>query len=74
MIRALLQRWRSRPCGESPVSPRMYGLRDAVLDGWFRSETGEVLAGFRHRAQDTLLDLGCGEGVATLFAARQALR
>ncbi|AWQ83078.1 methyltransferase domain protein [Pseudomonas aeruginosa] len=49
----------------------MCGLRDAVLDGWFRSETGELLAGFAIGAQDTLLDLGCGEGVATLFAARQ---
>ncbi|HCF7394072.1 TPA: methyltransferase domain-containing protein [Pseudomonas aeruginosa] len=72
MIRALLQRWRSRPAAASePVSPRMCGLRDAVLDGWFRSETGELLAGFAIGAQDTLLDLGCGEGVATLFAARQ---
>ncbi|CEI14519.1 hypothetical protein PAMH19_3171 [Pseudomonas aeruginosa] len=72
MIRTLLQRWRSRPAAASePVSPRMCGLRDAVLDGWFRSETGELLAGFAIGAQDTLLDLGCGEGVATLFAARQ---
>ena len=75
MIRALLQRWRSRPAAASePVSPRMCGLRDAVLDGWFRSETGELLAGFAIGAQDTLLDLGCGEGVATLFAAARALR
>ncbi|HFS0768032.1 TPA: SAM-dependent methyltransferase, partial [Pseudomonas aeruginosa] len=56
MIRALLQRWRSRPAAASePVSPRMCGLRDAVLDGWFRSETGELLAGFAIGAQDTLL-------------------
>lgn len=52
MIRALLQRWRSRPAAASePVSPRMCGLRDAVLDGWFRSETGELLAGFAIGAQ-----------------------
>ncbi|WP_162471110.1 class I SAM-dependent methyltransferase [Pseudomonas ogarae] len=53
------------------VSPRDAGLYDAMLDGWFRSETGELLKGFAITADDTLLDVGCGEGVATLFAMRQ---
>ena len=55
----------------SPVSPRDVGLHDAVLDGWFLGETGELLKGFAINADDTLLDVGCGEGVATLFAVRQ---
>lgn len=53
------------------VSPRDVGLHDALLDGWFSHETGELLRGFAISADDTLLDVGCGEGVATLFAVRQ---
>ena len=70
----LLQRWRSRPfCGErTGVATYVRGLRDAVLDGWFRSETGELLAGFAigpgHPARSRLR-----RSVATLFAARQGL-
>jgi SAM-dependent methyltransferase len=47
------------------------GLHDAILDGWFLHDSGELLKGFAITADDTLLDVGCGEGVATLFAVRQ---
>lgn len=53
------------------VSPRDCGFTDAVLDGWFLGATGELLKGFAIGADDTLLDVGCGEGAATLFAVRQ---
>jgi 2-polyprenyl-3-methyl-5-hydroxy-6-metoxy-1,4-benzoquinol methylase len=46
-------------------------LRDAVLDGWFLNDSGELLKGFAITPDDTLLDVGCGEGAATLFAVRQ---
>ncbi|WP_434573429.1 class I SAM-dependent methyltransferase [Pseudomonas sp. Z3-6] len=59
------------PPPTAAVSPRDAGLYDAMLDGWFCSETGELLKGFAITAEDTLLDVGCGEGVATLFAMRQ---
>lgn len=52
-------------------SPRDVGLHDAVLDGWFLNDSGELLKGFAITADDTLLDVGCGEGAATLFAVRQ---
>ncbi len=55
----------------NPVSPRDCGLTDAVLDGWFLGDSGELLKGFAITDEDTLLDVGCGEGVATLFAVRQ---
>jgi SAM-dependent methyltransferase len=77
MIRALLRRLlpvaKPAPLPErhSPVSPRDVGLHDAILDGWFLNATGELLKGFAITADDTLLDVGCGEGVATLFAVRQ---
>jgi SAM-dependent methyltransferase len=77
MIRGLLRWLRPTPAPTpvaaqaSPVSPRDVGLHDAVLDGWFLGDSGELLKGFAITADDTLLDVGCGEGVATLFAVRQ---
>lgn len=77
MIRGLLRWLRPTPAPvpvtvpASPVSPRDVGLCDAVLDGWFLGDSGELLKGFAITADDTLLDVGCGEGVATLFAVRQ---
>ncbi|MBT2338605.1 MULTISPECIES: class I SAM-dependent methyltransferase [Pseudomonas] len=75
MIQRLLA-WLRPPVDSAPpptgaVSPRDAGLYDAMLDGWFSNETGELLKGFAVGANDTLLDVGCGEGVATLFAVRQ---
>lgn len=77
MIRALMKRLfpavksEPLPIVPSPVSPRDVGLHDAILDGWFLGDSGELLKGFAITADDTLLDVGCGEGVATLFAVRQ---
>lgn len=81
MIRALIRRLRGTPAEPllapvpvepaATVSPRDIGLHDAVLDGWFLGDSGELLKGFAINASDTLLDVGCGEGVATLFAVRQ---
>lgn len=75
MIRQLMA-WLRPPVEPTPpamasVSPRDVGLVDAMLDGWFSNETGELLKGFAIGAHDTLLDVGCGEGVATLFGMRQ---
>jgi len=53
------------------VSPADVGLHDAIHDGWFLGDSGELLKGFAIGADDTVLDVGCGEGVATLFAVRQ---
>ncbi|WP_434708948.1 methyltransferase domain-containing protein [Pseudomonas sp. R1-1] len=77
MIKRMLARWlpapAAQPSAESPatLSPRDVGLHDAVLDGWFLNDSGELLKGFAITADDCLLDVGCGEGVATLFAVRQ---
>ncbi|SFX33755.1 MULTISPECIES: bifunctional 2-polyprenyl-6-hydroxyphenol methylase/3-demethylubiquinol 3-O-methyltransferase UbiG [unclassified Pseudomonas] len=75
MIRRLMA-WLRPPVEPTPpapaaVSPRDVGLVDATLDGWFNNATGELLKGFAIGANDTLLDVGCGEGVATLFGMRQ---
>lgn len=50
---------------------RMCGLADAVQTGWYQSETGELFKGFPIRPEDTVLDVGCGEGGATMFCAKQ---
>lgn len=64
---------RSRPAGstQGDVDPRMCGLRDAVRRGWYRVETGELFPGFQVASDDIVLDVGCGEGNAVLFCARQ---
>lgn len=77
MIKRMLARWlparAAQTSAEPPatLSPRDVGLHDAVLDGWFLNDSGELLKGFAITADDCLLDVGCGEGVATLFAVRQ---
>ncbi|WP_371232160.1 class I SAM-dependent methyltransferase [Pseudomonas sp. QE6] len=47
------------------------GLIDMSLSGWFRNETGELLEDFPILAQDSVLDIGCGDGGFTAFAGRQ---
>jgi ubiquinone/menaquinone biosynthesis C-methylase UbiE len=44
---------------------------DAVRRGWYRLETGELFTGFKVAADDIVLDVGCGEGNAILFCAKQ---
>jgi len=53
------------------IDPRMCGLIDAVRRGWYRLETGELFAGFKITRDDIVLDVGCGEGNAILFCAKQ---
>lgn len=47
------------------------GLVDMSLSGWFRNEAGELIEGFPIREEDSVLDIGCGDGGFTLFAGRQ---
>ena len=53
------------------LDPRVCGLKDAVLRGWYQSDTGELFPGFKIMADDVVLDVGCGDGAAILFCARQ---
>jgi SAM-dependent methyltransferase len=41
------------------------------LAGWFNPDTAEVFEGFPVGPEDVVLDVGCGEGGATMFCARQ---
>lgn len=80
MLRRLIRAFRTVQAPQSPapapapaptVSPLWCGLQDAALDGWFLQDSGELLKGFPIAASDVVLDVGCGDGMATLFAARQ---
>jgi SAM-dependent methyltransferase/glycosyltransferase involved in cell wall biosynthesis len=46
------------------------GLKDAMLTGWYNHEAGELAAGFPVSAQDTVIDVGCGDGGPAAFSAR----
>ena len=50
------------------------GLRDAVLAGWYRQETGELFEGFRIGPEDVVADIGCGDGGNAAFCGRFAAR
>ena len=50
------------------------GLRDAVLAGWYSTETGELFKGFSIRAGDVVADIGCGDGGNAAFCGRFAAR
>ena len=49
----------------------LVGLIDAVAGGWFRNDTGELIAGFPIRDTDTVLDVGCGDGGNLYFCGQQ---
>lgn len=47
------------------------GLHDAVLSGWFQNSTNEVFRGIPIGPGDSVVDVGCGDGGASLFCARR---
>ena len=53
------------------VDSRNCGLVDAVQSGWYQNDSGELFSGFPVSAEDSVLDIGCGAGGATLFCARR---
>jgi 2-polyprenyl-3-methyl-5-hydroxy-6-metoxy-1,4-benzoquinol methylase len=59
------------PAQEDLADPRKVGFQDAFNSGWYQRETGELLQGFKIVPEDTVLDVGCGDGLATLFCASQ---
>ena len=47
------------------------GLQDSMETGWYNAGTGELAAGFPIAAEDVVVDVGCGDGGAANFCARQ---
>lgn len=48
------------------------GFIDALRNGWFRSETAELVPGFAIADTDTVVDVGCGDGGNIKFCAKFA--
>ena len=47
------------------------GYHDSQREGWYDRKTGELAPGFPLGKTDVCVDVGCGNGGATMFAARQ---
>ncbi len=63
--------WQETASQPDFVDSRNCGLVDAVQSGWYLGETNELFKGFAISATDTVLDVGCGAGGATLFSANR---
>ncbi|MBB3172779.1 ubiquinone/menaquinone biosynthesis C-methylase UbiE [Endobacter medicaginis] len=50
------------------------GLHAISLHGWFRADLGQLYPGFPVGPEDVVADIGCGDGGASLFCARQGAR
>ncbi len=51
------------------VDSERCSLLDARRNGWYRKNSGELIEGFCVHSEDTFLDVGCGDGPASRFAA-----
>ncbi|NBP87821.1 MAG: class I SAM-dependent methyltransferase [Planctomycetia bacterium] len=47
------------------------GYQDSQREGWYDRKTGELAPGFSLSKGDVCVDVGCGQGGASMFAARQ---
>ena len=47
------------------------GLKDSQMCGWFLNETNELFKGFSLGQDDTVVDIGCGEGAHLNFCAKR---
>ena len=68
IVKTFLNRFR-RIAKPTPHNPRNVGLRDSQLGGWNLAEIGQLADGFTITAEDTVIDVGCGEGGTANFAA-----
>src|SRR3989338_3149196 len=56
---------------EAPALPDDPTLTDAYLSGWFHRDSGELFEGFPIDAEDSVLDIGCGDGPFASFCAER---
>ncbi|WP_263147278.1 methyltransferase domain-containing protein [Pseudomonas sp. RIT-PI-AD] len=54
---------------EAEALPDDPTLTDAYLSGWFHRDSGELFEGFPIQAEDSVLDIGCGDGPFAQFCA-----
>ena len=51
------------------VKSRFAGLIDAVKSGWFLESEDQYFKGFHVSESNVVVDIGCGDGNASLFCA-----
>ena len=54
------------------VDSNAIGLHDVMLGGWYNEPEGELTAGFHIGPDDTVIDVGCGDGGALNFCAKMS--
>lgn len=47
------------------------GLKDSQMCGWFQNETDELIEGFKISSEDTVVDIGCGNGAHLKFCGKR---
>jgi len=63
--------WQETTNAPGFVDSRDCGLVDAVQSGWYLGDSNELFKGFAVSVEDSVLDVGCGAGGATLFCANR---
>lgn len=66
------EEWQHQADDPDFADARNVGLVDAVRAGWYQNATSELFRGFPIGAQDTVVDIGCGAGGASIFCAQRA--
>jgi SAM-dependent methyltransferase len=69
MPAGLLKRFKKFRAKSKPIDVERCSLLDARRNGWYRKKSGELIEGFHVVSDDTFLDVGCGDGPASRFAA-----
>jgi SAM-dependent methyltransferase len=59
----------ARPSAPALPDPRVVGLQDASLSGFYDRATGELFGGVTVGADDIVVDVGCGESATLKFCA-----
>ncbi|WP_265574431.1 class I SAM-dependent methyltransferase [Venatoribacter cucullus] len=63
--------WEQKKLNPEFSDSRDVGLKDSVRVGWYQNDQNELFRGFPINSEDTVVDVGCGAGGATLFCARR---
>lgn len=59
----------AKTCSPKPIDAGTVGMDDIRANGWFHQESGRLAPGFHITSEDTCLDVGCGDGGMSQFAA-----
>ena len=61
----------TEPRDNGPFDPQVCRFLETRHNGWLNQQTGEILEGFPIVAEDTVIDVGCGDGGISVFAAKR---